>query len=275
MAGPPLGGKPAAACGPSKAPAETASGHDRQHQRADRGHEAMVGRPHATGRARDIVDVDGRRGRSPGADDRRAVRSLQARRRGAERSRRSARACPGRRASRADRSSARETREPRASQAASPGRLMLATITSANATPRIGERIAQPRRSSTRPVNRSVRVADAHAANALRATMSVRIQVRAGAHASGSRAATASRTTPASPMIEYPTTCSMSSWIQRRDRRQQDRGDRDGQDDRPGRVEVHEQRRDGGVGPGQRNDGERRRERSPSRAAGPSRAPRR
>ena len=108
---------------------------------------------------------------------------------------------------------ARATSEPRASQAASPGRPMLATITSAKARPRIGERIAQPRRSSTRPVNRSVLVADAQAAKALRATTSVRIQVRAGAHASGSRAATARSTTPASPMIEYPTMCSMSSWI--------------------------------------------------------------
>ena len=82
-----------------------------------------------------------------------------------------------------------------------PGMPMLASTTSANTTARTGDRMAQPRRSPTRPVPKSARVAAAQAANALRATTNARIQVRAGAQASGSSAATASMTTPASPAM--------------------------------------------------------------------------
>ena len=78
---------------------------------------------------------------------------------------------------------------------------MLAMMTRARIAARAGDRMAQPRRSATRPVKKVVRVAAAQPANALRATTKARIHVRAGAQAAGSRAATASSTTPASPMI--------------------------------------------------------------------------
>ncbi len=78
---------------------------------------------------------------------------------------------------------------------------MLARTTTARTPARIGARNAQPRSSATRPVANVARVAAAHAAKALRVTTNARIQVRAGAHASGSSAAMASITTPASPTI--------------------------------------------------------------------------
>ena len=52
--------------------------------------------------------------------------------------------------------------------------------------------------------------------------------------------------------------CSMSSWIQRRERGQHDRGDGDREDDGPLVVHLDQQRGDRVVGPGQRDDGERR-----------------
>ena len=60
----------------------------------------------------------------------------------------------------------------------------------------------QPRRSATRPVQKPARMPATHAAKALRVTTKTRIQMRAGAQASGSSVARASMTTPASPMIE-------------------------------------------------------------------------
>src|SRR3954452_5417198 len=104
------------------------------------------------------------------------------------------------------------TTDVRASNATSPGNPTEAMTTRTNATASGGERQAQPRRSAIRLVQKPALTPATHPANALRATMNTRIHIRAGAHASGSSVASASMTTPASPTIEYPSTCSRSSW---------------------------------------------------------------
>ena len=90
----------------------------------------------------------------------------------------------------------------RASNAAYPGKPMLAMAISPNVTVNSGERRTQPRRSATRPVQNPARIPATQAANALRAMTNARIKVRVGAHASGPNAASASTMTPASPTIE-------------------------------------------------------------------------
>ena len=150
------------------------------------------------------VDVGSGQARAPGVRGlQRAVGPRHADRPAGARSRRAAAAWRRARAgSGGDRSRAGRpaTSAPRRSPV--PGSRRWRSTIRIRATARIGERRPSPRRSATRPVQKPARMPATQAAKALRATTNARIQIRAGAHAAGSSAASARMTTPASPTIE-------------------------------------------------------------------------